>query len=109
MSEQFSSHAEGRPAPMLILTRRVTESLYIGDEVTITVLGLKGNQVRFAITAPREVTVDRQEVYERKQRQRQAAAEAGHVRAADNDPSTSLTVKPEGHGGSNGDPETGTG
>ena len=50
---------------MLILTRRVGETLMIGDEVTVTVLGVKGNQVRIGVTAPKDVTVHRQEIYER--------------------------------------------
>ena len=50
---------------MLILTRRVGEKLVIGENVTVTVLGVKGNQVRIGIDAPRDVTVHREEVYER--------------------------------------------
>lgn len=50
---------------MLILSRRVGESLKIGDKVTITVLGLKGNQVRLGIAAPKDVAVHREEVFER--------------------------------------------
>lgn len=50
---------------MLILTRRVGETVMIGDEVTITVLGVKGNQVRVGINAPKDITVHRKEVYER--------------------------------------------
>ncbi len=50
---------------MLILTRRVGETLMIGDSVTVTVLGVKGNQVRLGITAPRDVTVHREEIFQR--------------------------------------------
>jgi carbon storage regulator len=50
---------------VLILTRRVGETLMIGNEVTVTVLGIKGNQVRIGINAPKEVEVHREEVYER--------------------------------------------
>lgn len=50
---------------MLILTRRVGESLVIGDEVNVTVLGVKGNQVRIGVNAPRDVAVHREEIYVR--------------------------------------------
>ena len=53
---------------MLILTRRVGETLVIGDKVTITVLGVKGNQVRVGINAPKDVAVHREEIYQRIQR-----------------------------------------
>ena len=50
---------------MLVLTRRVNETLMVGDDVTVTILGVKGNQIRIGINAPREVAVHREEIYER--------------------------------------------
>jgi carbon storage regulator len=50
---------------MLILTRRVNESLLIGDDVTVTILGVKGNQVRIGVDAPRDVSVQREELANR--------------------------------------------
>ena len=50
---------------MLILTRRVGETLVIGDDVTITVLGVRGNQVRVGVNAPKDVAVHREEIYQR--------------------------------------------
>lgn len=57
---------------MLILTRRVGETVVIGDEVQVTVLGVKGNQVRLGVNAPRDVSVHRQEIYERIQKEQGA-------------------------------------
>lgn len=56
---------------MLILTRRVGESLMIGDEVNVTVLGIRGNQVRIGVDAPKDIPVHRQEIYERIQKEKE--------------------------------------
>ena len=55
---------------MLILTRRIGESVVIGDDVGITVLGVKGNQVRLGVKAPKEIAVHREEIYERIRQER---------------------------------------
>lgn len=64
---------------MLILTRRVGESLMIGDEINVTVLGIKGNQVRIGVNAPRDVAVHREEIYQRIQGEDAENQSAGRV------------------------------
>lgn len=60
---------------MLILTRRVGETVMIGNDVTVTVLGVKGNQVRIGINAPKNVAVHREEIFERIKREQQGQGE----------------------------------
>lgn len=68
---------------MLILTRRVGETVMIGNDVTVTILGVKGNQVRVGINAPKNVAVHREEIYERIKREQQGDSEG---KPHDNEP-----------------------
>jgi len=65
---------------MLILTRRVGETVMIGNDVTVTVLGVKGNQVRIGVNAPKDVSVHREEIYERIKREEEQAGAGGAQR-----------------------------
>jgi carbon storage regulator len=78
---------------MLILTRRVGETVMIGNDVTVTVLGVKGNQVRIGVNAPRDVAVHREEIFERIKREEQDGAGVTHAKA-------------NGHAGNGADRET---
>jgi carbon storage regulator len=68
-----------RSPKMLILTRRVGETVMIGNEVTVTVLGVKGNQVRIGVNAPKDVAVHREEIYDRIKREEDGAHQGTHL------------------------------
>jgi carbon storage regulator len=68
---QFGSPQRQGDKKMLILTRRVGETVMIGNDVTVTVLGVKGNQVRVGINAPKTIAVHREEIYERIKREQE--------------------------------------
>ena len=72
---------------MLILTRRINETLNIGDDVQVTVLGIKGNQVRIGINAPRDVPVHREEIYQRIKREEKMKGGGGEAASATEDDS----------------------
>jgi carbon storage regulator len=73
---------------MLILTRRVGETVMIGDDITVTVLGVKGNQVRIGVNAPRNVAVHREEIFERIKREQAGEEPATDDRDDDTGPAT---------------------
>ena len=62
---------------MLILTRRVGETVMVGNDVTVTIVGVKGNQIRIGVTAPKDVTVHREEIYERIKHEREQTKDHG--------------------------------
>ena len=71
---------------MLILTRRIGESLMIGDNINVTVLGIRGNQVRIGVNAPKDVSVHREEIYEKIQHEKRGHEPAPAADAADSNP-----------------------
>ena len=77
---------------MLILTRRVGQKIVIGDDVTVTVLSVKGNQVRIGIDAPRDVSVNREEIYQRILKERQALNGDDRVRTPV--PTVKIPIRP---------------
>jgi carbon storage regulator len=78
---------------MLILTRRAGEALRIGDEIEVTVMAVNGSQVRIGISAPRDIAVDREEIAERKRRDREAAGAPPDARSAGSKVPPSVTFK----------------
>ena len=78
---------------MLILTRRVGETVMIGNDVTVTILGVKGNQVRVGINAPKNVAVHREEIYERIKREQQGQGDSkSEGESEDNEPADFASV-----------------
>jgi len=73
----------GKEQEMLILTRRVGETVMIGDDIAVTVLGVKGNQVRVGVNAPKEVSVHREEIYERIKREEQTGISSRRVSSSE--------------------------
>jgi carbon storage regulator len=78
--DEKNNKDRGEETTMLILTRRVGETVVIGDDVDVTVLGVKGNQVRLGVKAPREVSVHREEIYKRIKDEEQANSDHGSTR-----------------------------
>jgi len=73
---------DGGKVAMLILTRRVGETVVIGDDVDVTVLGMRGNQVRLGVTAPREIAVHREEIYQRIHDDKENSGVSAHAHEA---------------------------
>ncbi|MFK8076388.1 MAG: carbon storage regulator CsrA [Granulosicoccus sp.] len=78
---------------MLILTRRVGETLMIGDEVSVTVLGVKGNQVRIGVNAPKEVAVHREEIYDRIRKEQDSDGKTSTVVSKQDETERELAVE----------------
>ena len=78
---------------MLILTRRVGETLKVGNDVDVTVLGVKGNQIRIGIKAPKTVAVHREEIFERIQREAELAARSNQSKPASPSKDTSTDAE----------------
>ncbi len=89
---------------MLILTRRVGETLKVGNDVDVTVLGVKGNQIRIGIKAPKTVAVHREEIFERIQREAELAARSNQSKG----PSTSKDTSKDAEATAEATVETGT-
>jgi carbon storage regulator len=79
---------------MLILTRRAGEALRIGDDIEVTVMAVNGSQVRIGINAPRNVAVDREEIAERKRRDRAGGGAAGVPSTSDSQGSAGVKIRP---------------
>ena len=82
---------------MLILTRRVGETVMIGNDVTVTVLGVKGNQVRVGVNAPRDVAVHREEIFERIKREEQDGTGADTATTTTTTTTTRKASRGNGH------------